>query len=284
MTFKKGLQEIFMRVGLYHRVKASFLYDLYWLLANRQIVDRRRIEMQFYQNLLQGFQPGDLIIDIGANQGAKTGIFLRLGARVVAVEPDELNQEILRQNFTKYRFIQKPLTIVGKAVSDKIGVETFWIQEPGLAMNTLSQKWVETLQNDESRFGYKFQFPNNRKIETLTLQDLISIYGEPQFVKIDVEGYELNVIRGLRSPIACLSFEVNLPEFRSEGKQCVDHLMNITKNGLFNYTANCAQGFELAEWRNGKEFQSVLDTCKERSIEVFWRTKKSHNITDKKLN
>jgi len=90
--FKKGLQAILRRVGLYHRLKASCLYELFWLFADRQIVDRRRIETRFYRNLIQGFKPGGTILDIGANQGAKADSFLRLGARVVALEPDEPTQ------------------------------------------------------------------------------------------------------------------------------------------------------------------------------------------------
>ena len=125
---------------------------------------------------------------------------------------------------------------------------------------------------DEARFGYKFQFSQCREIDTLTLQDLISTYGAPAFVKIDVEGYEQNVIRGILSPVACLSFEVNFPEFRAEGKQCVDLLMHVAVHGIFNYAADSQQGLVLAEWLPGKEFQSVLDECKEKSIEVFWRT------------
>lgn len=270
-TFKIGFQTILGRVGLYHRIKASCLYDLYWFFADRRIVDLRRIEKRFYLNLLQGLQPGDLIIDIGANQGAKTGTFLQLGARVVAVEPDELNQKILRQKFMKYRFIQKPLTIVGKAVSDKRGVETFWIQELGSAMNTLNLKWVETLRGDKPRFGQEFHFAQSKKIDTLTLQDLISSYGVPTFVKIDVEGNEPNVIRGLQTVVPCLSFEVNLPEFISEGKECVDLLIRLSEHGIFNYVVDCQRGLELGKWLCGKEFQSVLDECKEKSIEVFWR-------------
>lgn len=274
--FKKRMHIILRKVGLYHRLKASCLYEFFWLLADKRIVEQKRMEMKFYQNLLTGFKSGDLIIDIGANQGAKTDTFLRMGAKVVAVDPDELNQEILKQKFTKYRLSRKPVTILGKAVSDKKGVETFWIQEPGSAMNTLSRKWVEALRGDDSRFNCDFQYSQSKEIETLTLQDLRSAYGEPVFVKIDVEGYEPHVIGGMRTPVACLSFEVNLPEFREEGKKCVGLLMQLSEHGIFNYTKDLRQGLALTEWVYGKEFHNILDRCEEKSIEVFWKTSKSH--------
>jgi FkbM family methyltransferase len=94
--------------------------------------------MGFYRSLLVGFRKGDLIFDIGANNGFKTDIFLRLGARVVAVEPDKSNQIVLADKFLKYRMIKKPVSIVAKAVSNKTGRETLWINEPGSAKNTLN--------------------------------------------------------------------------------------------------------------------------------------------------
>ena len=139
-------------------------------------------------------------------------------------------------------------------------------------MNTLSTKWVDTLRSDQSRFDSVFGFAESREVDTLTLQDLIATYGEPAFVKIDVEGHELPVIRGLRAPVPCLSFEVNLPQFRAEGKRCVEELSRVDANGTFNYAVDCERGLVLAEWCSGVKFQGVLDQCQDKSIEVFWRT------------
>jgi len=106
-------------MGLYQRLRASPLYDFYWRIADRRIIDSRDSEVEFYRRLLKGFRKGDLVFDVGANHGRKTDVFLRLGARVIAIEPDEVNQQILEQKFHLYRFVRKPVTIVGKAVSDK---------------------------------------------------------------------------------------------------------------------------------------------------------------------
>jgi FkbM family methyltransferase len=141
------------RGGLYQRAKVSWLYDFYWRITNRQIIDDRRRELDFYRNLLEGFRSGDLIFDIGANQGYKADIFLRLDARVLAVEPDENSAEILKQKFIKYRLKKRPIAIVIKAASESCSVEKFWIDVPGSAKSTLSQKWVETLRADAKRFG-----------------------------------------------------------------------------------------------------------------------------------
>ena len=248
------------------------MYDAYWKFAGRVVIDQRCIEVEFYRDVLAGLQMEDLIFDIGANHGQKTDIFLRLGARVVAVEPDELNQGVLKQKFLEMRIVKKPVVIVGKAVGDRKSVETMWIDAPGSAKNTLSRKWVETLRVDDSRFGTKLDFAKRREIETVTVEDLIESYGAPFFIKIDVEGYELSVLRGMRRSVPYISFEVNLPEFRPEGLECVEYLGQLSPNGRFNYAGDCQDGLVLDEWMEKREFLRVLSHCNEESIEVFFKT------------
>jgi FkbM family methyltransferase len=269
---KPNLQTALKRLGLYQRLKASPIYDLYWMMANRRIINDRSREVEFYRKLLEGFQKGDLIFDVGANHGYKTDIFLRLGAMVVAVEPDELNQDVLKQKFLSYRLARKPVVIVGKAVSDRNTVDKMWIDAPGSAMNTLSQKWVETLRGDERRFGHRLDFAQQKEVKTITLEQLIITHGLPFFVKIDVEGYETSVLRGMQRPVPYLSFEVNLPEFKAEGLECLELLGRVDPDGKFNYTADCLNGLGLRRWVEPREFSEVLNRCCESSIEVFWKT------------
>ena len=168
-TTKAYIQNTLKRAGLYHRLKASPVYTFYWWFADRSMIERRRKELNFYRELLRGFRKGVLIFDIGANQGTKTAVFLRLGANVVAVEPDVTNQDVLKQRFLKYRLARRPVAVVGKAVSDKEAVETMWIDEAGSAKNTLNLKSVQTLRTDEERFGHSLTFAQQIKVETVTL-------------------------------------------------------------------------------------------------------------------
>jgi|SRR5258705_7610699 len=87
--FKESFQTVLKRLGLNYRLKTSRVYDLYWSVINKHVIDARTREIHFYHDLPEGFRQGDLIFDVGANDGTKTDAFLRLGAHLIAVEPDE---------------------------------------------------------------------------------------------------------------------------------------------------------------------------------------------------
>ena len=269
---KTRIQQTLKHAGIYYRLQASPIYDLYWRFADESMLDTPRKELDFYRSFLSGFQQGNLIFDVGANVGDKTSTFLKLGARVVAIEPDDLNQAILKEKFLKYRFAPKRVTVVGKGVSYRSAVETMWVNQPGSAMNTFSQKWAEALEHDERRFGCSLEFAKGKAIEMTTLEELMVTHGVPFFVKIDVEGYEINVLKGLQRPVPYLSFEANLPEFRLEGLQCIEILDHLAADGKFNFAADCKQGLALERWLDRSEFSRVFEHCAEKTIEVFWKT------------
>jgi FkbM family methyltransferase len=269
--------------SLKSRLKSSFIRDAYWAVGHRERLELLRQEVRFYESVLAGFEKGDLIFDIGANEGAKTDVFLRLGARVVDVEPDATCSRGLEERFLEFRVRPRLVTIVNRAVSNRLGTEEMLIDGPGSAVNTLSPKWAETLKQNRASFvkGHcGLEFKQTKLIETTTIDELIAQHGVPFFVKIDVEGHELSALRGLHRVVPYLSFEVNLPEFRPEGLECIRVLAELADTGRFNYTADCAQGLMLKEWVPADDFFVILDKCVERSIEVFWKTTSADRPTE----
>jgi FkbM family methyltransferase len=271
---KRNHLSILKQSGIYHRLRASFVYDLYLILRNGKLLKARDREAAFYRAVLNGFKPGDLIFDIGANIGDKTVTFLRLGARVVAVDPDEHNQNVLRQKFLRSRIRPRPVMIVGKAVGARVGVETMLVCAPGSVFNTLSEKGAGIISDSTNRPGQLsdvIEYKEKKTVETTTLDHLIEAYGLPFFIKIDVVGFELEVLQGLHRSVPFLSFEIGLPESRRELLQCVGLLGGLSSSGQFNYTWDRRNGLALDRWLDVRSFLRILESCGDGPIEVFWR-------------
>jgi hypothetical protein len=100
---------------------------------------------------------------------------------------------------------------------------------------------------------------------------LIRSYGRPFYIKIDVEGHEASVLKGMQSVIPFVSFEVNLPQFRPEALQCVETLENLAAGGHFNYAPDCLRGLNFEPWLPRATFVDALNQCQESCIEVFWK-------------
>jgi hypothetical protein len=78
-------------------------------------------------------------------------------------------------------------------------------------------------------------------VEMITLQELIERYGVPELCKIDVEGYELEVLSGLQEPLPLLSFEYlrsQLPAARA----CVKRLESL---GTYEYNDSPGETHKL---------------------------------------
>jgi len=271
-VLKTKLQHILRRYGLYDRFKESFAYDFYRYLRQGRPLRWRHNEAVSYRSLFGELPRDMLVFDVGAHRGQRTDVFLKLGARVVAVEPDALNQRFLARKYSRSRLRKKTVTIVNKAVSDTTSGAVMWVHLPGSGLNSLSSKWVRTLERDEKRFGNVVTFVGSRNVETVTIESLIDSFGAPFYIKIDVEGHEPSVLRGLRRAVPYLSFEVNLPEFLPEGIECVEMLGRLAKDGRFNLSCDFHRGLALSEWLDATEVASVLSGCHAPSVEVFWKS------------
>jgi FkbM family methyltransferase len=158
---------------------------------------RRRLR-RLYREFLR---PGDLAFDVGAHVGDRTRCFARLGARVIAVEPQPDLAARLRRRFAG----DPKVAVVESALGAARGRATLFLSRGNPTVTTLSARWIERVQGT---LGFeRVTWQDRREVPVTTLDDLIARHGLPRFCKIDVEGFEAEVLHGLSEPLPALSLE-----------------------------------------------------------------------------
>lgn len=177
--------------------------------------------------------PGALCFDVGAHVGSRVRTFRRLGARVVAVEPQATFVRMLRRLYGRGRDVIVLHVALGRAP----GRARLFVSERAPTVTTLSRAWIDEVRRDPSFQGVRWS--EGAEVEVRTLDSLIDEFGVPAFVKIDVEGFEAEVLAGLSRPLPALSFEY-LPAAREIALECVERLA-----GLGDYRYNWSSGESL---------------------------------------
>ena len=144
---------------------------------------------------------GDLVFDVGSHVGDRTASFLRLGAKVVAVEPQPALARVLKLFYGRNPKFELVRAVIGRAPGEiELKLNT---RNPTVA--TASDDFIKSA---DAAPGWEGQHWDRAiKVPMTTLDVLIARYGKPAFVKIDVEGFEDEVLAGLSQPLAALSFE-----------------------------------------------------------------------------
>lgn len=139
-----------------------------------------------------------LLFDIGANRGDATLAGLHCGYKVIACEPAPKIYSELVKNFI-YNPEVTPLRV---AVSDKDNerIEFYEADEDGLS--TMNKDWLtkETMPYAGKPF-------RTVAANTITIDTLAAHYGEPDLIKIDVEGAEWSVLRGMTKRYGTIAME-----------------------------------------------------------------------------
>jgi FkbM family methyltransferase len=146
-------------------------------------------------------QPSDLVFDVGAHVGDRVSSFRRLGARVVALEPQPLMLRTLRLIHGR----DQNVMLVPAAVASEVGEVTLHLNSRNPTVSTLSDAFMtEAFSAD----GWQEQvWDRSIRVPAVTLDRMIGAFGPPAFIKIDVEGFEDEVLRGLSQSVPALSFE-----------------------------------------------------------------------------
>jgi FkbM family methyltransferase len=195
-----------------------------------------RRKSSLYQTFLKR---DDLCFDVGANMGNRIDPFIEIGARVVAIEPQ----------IKCYKFLLKKygnrIDIVKKGLGATESVKDFYISNES-TISSFSNEWINKVK-DTNRFTDK-NWDKKVSVEITTLDNLIEQYGTPKYIKIDVEGYELEVLKGLSQPIEMISFEYTVPEQPELAILCIEEIEKSNKNIECNYSVGEDMVWALREW------------------------------------
>lgn len=210
-------------------------------------------------------QPGHLAFDIGAHVGDRTGSFLRLGARVVALEPQPAVFRALRLIYGRL----EQVTLTQAGIAARQGQITLNLNRANPTISTASADLITAARGAREWQGQVWD--DAISIPVTTLDRLIAQHGQPDFIKIDVEGFELEALCGLSAPVPLLSFEFTLIQ-RDLALSCLTQLERLGPY-RFNYSLGEEHRLRLATWASAQDLWEILRRLPEaaNSGDIFAR-------------
>jgi FkbM family methyltransferase len=188
----------------------------------------------------QFVEPGDLVFDIGAHVGDRVGSFRRLGARVIAVEPQPLCSRAIGEIYAG----DEDVVLIEAVCGASEEPVTLYINSRNPTVSTASKDFVAAA--DGAGGWHQEVWDTQVRVPSVTLDGLIETYGTPAFVKIDVEGYEDVVLGGLSRVLPALSFEFTTIE-RGVARRCLDRVAGAGSR-LCNLSMGESMRLEFEDW------------------------------------
>ena len=198
---------------------------------------------------------GDLVFDVGAHLGDRTHAFRRLGARVVALEP----QPVVRRCLELLVGRSQDVTVRAEAVGRSVGTARLALSHGTPTVSSLAKEWPSTLPAQDAGFR-NVRWDESVTVQVTTLDALIERSGLPSFCKIDVEGYEAEVLAGLNHRIPALSVE--FASWALDVAEACVRRLEVLGSYEFNAVQGEERGFvserwlaadEMVDWLRGME-------------------------------
>ena len=196
-------------------------------------------------------KPGQLAFDIGSHVGDRIGSFRRVGARVVALEPQPLCARAIRAIYAG----DSNVSLVEAACGPRPGTLALHINSRNPTVTTASDDFVRAA---DGAGGWEGQvWDKSIEVPVTTFDALVAEHGTPDFAKIDVEGFEADVLAGLTKPVPVLSFEFTTIQ-RDVAFRCLDRLMQLG-DYRFDIALGEAQRLTFERWITSDEMKLHIE-------------------------
>lgn len=240
MSVLKTVKQLSITTGLYRPARGLF----------RRVRPARQRAFQGDVELYRALLPaGALCFDVGANTGEKSEALLLAGAaRVVAFEPNPAVQAELRARCGRW----ENWAVVESALGSAPGFATLY-ERKSTAQSSLLKDWEGIITGA-------------CHVPVLTLDAAAEHFGRPFYCKIDVEGWELEVLKGLTRPVPLMSFEFHLNE--QDIRKTLACLERLSRFGpaRVNITPAESSAFHLKEWEALERFLGWFPGDLERTL------------------
>lgn len=203
---------------------------------------RNRAMDALYRRFLR---PGDLAFDIGAHVGDRTSSFRRLGARVVALEPQPGPARVLRLLHGR----DPDVALLRSAAGDREGAVTLHVNSANPTVSTASDAFIGAAVGARGWEGQVWD--EALAVPCTTLDHLIRLHGTPAFIKVDVEGFEDRVLDGLGEAVTALSFEFTTIA-RDVAQRCLARLTALGPYG-FDVALGETQRLTFGRWMSAEK-------------------------------
>jgi len=241
-----GIIENLLKPTPFYKFYNKYKQEKVNLAHQKQEEELMPLRVEFYKNFIN---PGDTVFDVGANVGNRVEAFLQCEAKVIAVEPQPSCVEILTNKFGNR------LTIENVGLNDTIGELEMQIAND----STVSSFNKDYINKTKERFKYS-KWEKTIKVQVTTLDNLIIKHGVPKFCKIDVEGFELQVLKGLHTKIPFISIEYCVPEMENQNIECLKYLNSLDNEALYNYSIGESMKWALTDWMKFDEFMKHVES------------------------
>ncbi|MBX3164158.1 MAG: FkbM family methyltransferase [Bacteroidetes bacterium] len=227
----------------------------YWSIKKNETKTLAPIR-HFYSDFIF---PEMKIIDVGANVGNYSQVFLNLNAKVIGVEPQKFCQNILKKRFRNNQNFKLISAASGAVVSSSIIHKS-----KSHTIASMNKNWIGNV-TQSNRFKNE-NWKDEEIVSVTTMDNIIKENFVPDYIKIDVEGYEKEVLKGLNHAVNFISFEITLPEMKQAAIDCVNEISRIG-NYVF-VIPNQDKLIDIKEWFSKTDVLAYIEELSKQSTEI----------------